>query len=303
MRKTDMKILLLGKDGQVGWDLQRSLAPLGQLKSCGRQEADLENLNKLRVIVRDYRPNIIVNAAAYTAVDRAESEPDKAYRVNAKAVGFLADEARRLDAWLIHYSTDYVFDGTKPSPYVETDRPNPLSVYGRTKLQGEEAIRQSGCKYLIFRTSWVFGVHGNNFVKTILRLAKERDNLKIVADQHGVPTSAKLIADITAQSIPVFTNSRLHSGIYHLTAKGHATWHELARQVVNRAQRHGMDLSLTAGEIRAISTTDYPTPAKRPQNSVLDTNLLTKALGISLPEWQAGVDAVVGYIVKQEASQ
>jgi len=302
-----MKILLLGANGQVGWELQRSLAPLGELRACGRKEADLENLDNLRTTIRDFGPSVIVNAAAYTAVDKAESEPDRAYRINAEAVGLLSDEAKHLDAWLIHYSTDYVFDGTKSAPYVETDPPNPLSVYGKTKLQGEEAIRASGCKHLIFRTSWVYAARGANFVKTMIRLAKERDELKVVADQFGVPTSAELIADITALALNRITTcpslpqeELLWSSTYHLTPAGETSWHGFAKYALTEAQTSGIVLRTKPENVHPITTDEYPVSAKRPENSRLNTDKIIETFGVHLPPWQDHTQRLIMELVQQE---
>ncbi|MDQ9170132.1 dTDP-4-dehydrorhamnose reductase [Oxalobacteraceae bacterium R-40] len=291
-----MKILLLGKDGQVGWELQRALSPLGELVALGRQQADLEDLDGLRKVVQSIEPNIIVNAAAYTAVDKAESEPEKAHKINAQAVGILAEEAKRLNAWLVHYSTDYVFDGEKASSYMEDDEPNPLSVYGKTKLAGEQLIRQSGAKYLIFRTSWVFAARGGNFAKTMLRLAKEREQLKVVADQHGAPTSAELIADVTALALHrVVTQAaeENYSGTYHLAASGQTTWHGYARYVVEQALACNTPLKTTVDSVLPIATEDYPLPAKRPSNSRLDTSKLSSVFHLQLPDWRHHVQRML----------
>lgn len=296
-----MKILLLGKDGQVGWELQRALAPLGEMVACGHGEADFENLDALRKLVRGESPHIIVNAAAYTAVDKAESEPERAHKINAEAVGLLAEECKRLNAWLIHYSTDYVFDGTKPGFYTEDDAPNPASVYGRTKLQGEQAIRDSGCQHLIFRTSWVYAALGANFAKTMLRLAKERDELKVVSDQHGAPTSAELIADVTALCLYRLQNDPLlaatASGTYHLVAAGETSWHGYAQCLIAEGNRLNMSLRITADKILPITTSEYPLPAKRPANSRLGTAKLQKTFGVVLPDWKVGVARLVREIV------
>ena len=263
-----MKILLLGKDGQLGWELQRSLAPLGEVVACGRNEADLAKLTDLRTLVRKISPQIIVNAAAYTAVDKAESEPELAFLINSEAVDVLAKEACLLKSWLIHYSTDYVFDGTKKGAYVETDTTAPLSVYGQSKLAGEEAVRASGCRHLILRTSWVYAARGNNFIKTMLRLARERDELKVVSDQLGAPTSAELLADVTAcclyrlQYDASFSSEK--SGTYHLAASGTTSWHGFAQMILDEACRHGVELRATAKNVLAIPTSEYPLPAKRP---------------------------------------
>ena len=292
-----MKILLLGKNGQLGWELQRALAPLGDVVACGREQADMENIDALRQLVRDVSPQIIVNAAAYTAVDKAESEVDRARRINAEAVGMLADECKCLNAWLVHYSTDYVFDGTKESFYTETDAPNPLSVYGRTKLLGEQAVQQSGCKHLIFRTSWVYAARGANFVKTMLRLAKERDELKVVCDQIGAPTSAELIADTTALCLFRLQHDTLlaskANGLYHLVAAGETSWHGYAQHVIAAARQHNMELRSAIDKILPITTAEYPLPARRPANSRLSTLKLSHTFGIILPAWQSHLDRVI----------
>ena len=291
--KLRVKILLLGSNGQVGWELQRSLAPLGELKACDRKTVDLETLKSLQTTVREYSPTVIVNAAAYTAVDKAESEPDKARQINAKAVGLLADEAKRLGAWLVHYSTDYVFDGEKAEPYVENDKVNPLCVYGKTKLEGEEAIIESGVKHLIFRTSWVFSARGANFAKTMLRLASEREELKVVADQTGAPTSAELLTDVTALALyRIATDAQFAekaAGIYHLTASGETNWREYAQLVIRVAEESGIRLKAKPETVLPVSTSEYPTPAKRPLNSRLNTKKLRNTFGINLPPWQDGV--------------
>lgn len=299
-----MKMLLFGANGQVGWELRRSLLPLGELKACDRSAADLEDLDNLRAIVREIAPTIIVNAAAYTAVDNAESEPEKASRINAEAVELMANEAKRIDAWLVHYSTDYVFDGTKPEAYVETDEANPLSVYGKTKYQGEEAVRKSSCKHLIFRTSWVYASRGNNFAKTILRLASEREQLKVVADQVGAPTSAELIADVTAQAlyqiIEDSTKTEQVGGTYHLTAAGETSWHGYAQYVLATAIERGHKLKVQPEQIEPIATAEYPTPAKRPANSRLDTTKLCQTFGVATPPWEVQVERAVAEIVGGE---
>ncbi|HSQ18825.1 MAG TPA: dTDP-4-dehydrorhamnose reductase [Blastocatellia bacterium] len=281
-------ILLLGKDGQVGWELQRSLAPLGPLVMLGRQQCDLADLVQLRDIVRNTKPRLIVNAAAYTAVDRAEQEPDLALRVNSGAPGVLAEEARALDIPLIHYSSDYVFDGEKATPYVEDDKPNPLSVYGRTKLEGESAITAAGGRALIFRSSWVFGETGTNFVRTILRLAAERDTLRVVDDQIGAPTPAALIADVTAHVIVCLDRESwpAEAQIFHLAAAGPVSWHTYACTIVDKARELGMQLKLSSGAIQKISTDEYPLPAKRPRNSRLDCTRLMQRFSLVLPDWR-----------------
>ncbi len=286
-----MKILLLGKDGQVGWQLQRSLAPHGEVVACGRAQCDLADPAQIRSVVQEIRPSVIVNATAYTAVDKAESEVELAQRINAEAPGVLAEEAALLDALLVHYSTDYVYDGAKASAYLETDATAPQSVYGRTKLAGEEAIRAVGGKSLIFRTSWVFGARGNNFVKTILRLAREKENLNVVADQIGSPTPAALIATVTGVVLAMLRQGKLlergENRLYHLAAARPVSWCEFARTIVGLAGRApGFDLCLKPEAIQAISTAEYPTPARRPANSRLDCGRLESDFGLQMPDWQ-----------------
>lgn len=285
-----MKILLLGKNGQLGWALRCSLAILGEVVACDRTEADLENLEQLQAVVREVSPQIIVNAAAYTAVDKAESEPERAFLVNSKAVELLAKEASLLNAWLIHYSTDYVFDGTKEGPYLETDATHPINIYGKTKLFGEEAIRASGCKHLILRTSWVYAARGNNFIKTMLRVAQEHNEIKVVFDQIGAPTSAEMLADVTTcclYRLQYDASFVAHQGgTYHLSAAGSTSWHGFAQFILNEAVRHGVKLSATSENVRAIPTSEYPLPAKRPANSQLTTEKITTTFGITLPPWQ-----------------
>ncbi|EIC30737.1 MULTISPECIES: dTDP-4-dehydrorhamnose reductase [Methylomicrobium] len=280
-----MKILLFGKDGQVGRELRRTLLPLGEVFALNRQDADLQNLTGLDRLLQTVKPELIVNAAAYTAVDKAETDSATAFRINAEAVEVMAGHAFRQKILLVHYSTDYVFDGQKPGAFVETDATRPLGVYGLSKRKGEEAIEQSRCNALIFRTSWVFSAHGGNFIKTILRLAKEKNRLNIVADQFGAPTSAELIADVTALAIAGYRSGRIGSGIYHLTANGEANWHRFARHIVDRALANGLPLHLDASQINAITAEDYPAPARRPKNSRLDTSLLSSGLGLQLPDW------------------
>lgn len=286
-----MKILLLGKDGLVGWELQRSLMPLGELVALGRKEFDLEDFDSLRKVVRAIQPNIVVNAAAYTAVDRAESEPEKAHRINAEAIGVLAEEACKLNSWLVHYSSDYVFDGEKISPYREEDEPNPLSVYGKSKLLGEQLIRQSGSKHLIFRTSWVYAARGANFAKTMLKLAKEKEQLKVVVDQYGAPTSAELIADVTGLALHRMLvhdsgKESAYSGIYHLVASGETSWNGYAQYVVEKAQAYGVPFRMCPNAVLPITTNEYPLPARRPKNSRLDTSKLNETFNLHLPDWR-----------------
>ena len=294
--------MLLGKDGQVGWELQRALVPLGDVLALDREEVNMADLAALRSTVRDASPHVIVNAAAYTAVDKAESEPDEARRINAEAVGVLAEEASRTGAWLVHYSTDYVFDGTKPAPYVEDDATRPLSVYGASKLEGEIAIRDSHDRHLIFRTSWVYAARGNNFAKTMLRLAKERDVLRVVADQHGAPTSAELLADVTALAL---CRIRLESagpsvaGTYHLVAAGETTWCDYARYVIELALEKGVALKASPQSVEPIPAEAYPVPAARPKNSRLDTGKLRAAFDIHLPDWRYHVARLVDELTSQ----
>ncbi len=292
-----MKILLLGKNGQVGWALQRALSPLGELSAHDRSTANLDDPESIRKLVRDYAPDVIVNAAAYTAVDKAERDIDSAKCINAQSVAILAEECRRLNSWLIHYSTDYVFDGRKDAPYIETDVTAPLNVYGQTKRDGEIAIEASGCQHLIFRTSWVFASRGGNFAKTMLRLAAERDNLNVVADQFGAPTSAELIADVTALAIYRLrvdpTLAAEASGIYHLVASGETNWHGYAQFVIAEAIKLGRSLKVAPIDVHPIPASAYPVPAARPQNSRLDTTKLRHLLGIELPNWQYHVQRLV----------
>ena len=298
-----MKILLLGKNGQVGWSLQRALAPLGEIVASGnrgddRFQVDLTDEAALRAAVAAVTPTVIVNAAAYTAVDRAESEPELARRVNATAVGVLADEAAARGIWFVHYSTDYVFDGSGNRPWREDDRPGPLSVYGETKLAGEEAVRASGCRHLILRTSWVYAARGDNFVRTMLKLAAERERLTVVADQIGAPTGADLIADTTAHMLRAVTddNAAAPGGTYHLTAAGETSWNGYARFVVDEARRrHGLDFKVR--EIAPILSSAWPTPAMRPLNSRLDTTRLQAEFGFHLPDWRFGVARLLDEIL------
>lgn len=286
-----MSILLLGKDGQVGWQLQRSLAPHGQVVACGRAECDLSDLERVRSLVREIKPSVIVNASAYTAVDKAESEPELARRINAEAPAVLAEEAAALGALLVHYSTDYVYAGSKSGPYIETDPTVPQSVYGSTKLAGEEAIRAVAGKSLIFRTSWVFGARGGNFVKTILRLAREKQTLNVVDDQIGSPTPAALIATVTGVALAMLRRGQLlendENRLYHLAAARPVSWCEFARTIVELAgQMPGFDLQLKPEAIRPITTSEYPTPARRPANSRLDCSHLEVDFGLQMPDWQ-----------------
>lgn len=297
-----MKILLLGKDGQVGRELQRTLLPFGDVAALNRHQADLGHLDELERLLHRLKPDLIVNAAAYTAVDKAESDRDAAFRINRDAVAVLADWAARHEALLVHYSTDYVFDGEKSEAYLETDPTHPLSVYGLSKRAGEEAIISSGGQALIFRTSWVFSSHGSNFIKTILRLAREKNHLNIVADQFGAPTSAELIADVTALAVAAYRAGRLAGGIYHLTASGETHWHHLACHTVDRALANGVPLPLETSAIRPIGTEDYPLPAKRPKNSRLNTALLSSQLGLQLPDWTVHVNRALDQLTLSDSS-
>lgn len=296
-----LKILLLGSNGQVGWELQRSLAPLGEVVALQREAAanpqglcgSLEDAEALVRSVRALRPTVIVNAAAYTAVDKAETDADRAKAVNATAPGLLAREAAALGSWLVHYSTDYVFDGSGDQPWHEDDDTAPLSVYGRTKREGEQAIRDSGCQHLILRTSWVYAARGGNFAKTMLRLAAEREELKVIADQIGAPTGADLLADVTALVLHRLQMRPELAGTYHCAAAGQTSWHGYARHVIEWARRHGQAVKVAADAVRPIPTAGYPTPAQRPLNSRLDTCKLRHAFGLHLPPWQQGVERML----------
>lgn len=288
-----MKILLLGKDGQVGRELQRTLLPFGNVFAMNRTQVDLENPAELERLLQLLKPDLIVNAAAYTAVDKAETDQAAAFIINAEAVAVIADYAFQQNILFVHYSTDYVFDGQKSSAYLETDDTHPLCVYGLSKRAGEESIIRSRCHAMIFRTSWVFSCHGSNFVKTILRLAKEKSSLNIVADQYGAPTSAELIADVTALAIAGYRSGTISSGIYHLTAEGETSWHGFACHIVNQAMANGVVLQLASTNILPISTEEYPAPARRPKNSRLDTGLITSKLGLQLPDWTIHVNRTI----------
>ncbi|GAB3483186.1 dTDP-4-dehydrorhamnose reductase [Polaromonas eurypsychrophila] len=300
-----MKILLLGKNGQVGWELQRSLAPLGELIALDRHSSqfcgDLTNLAGLAATVRAIRPDVIVNAAAYTAVDKAESEPELASTINAHAPEVLAREAAQIGAWLVHYSTDYVFDGGGSAPWVESDPTGPLSAYGSSKLEGERLIAQGCTRHLIFRTSWVYAARGGNFAKTMLRLAQERERLTVINDQMGAPSGADLLADTTAQVIRQVrlrdAQSESIAGIYHLVASGETTWFEYAKHVLGQAKLLQPAIQMKATEILPVPTSAFPTPAKRPHNSRLNTNKLQRTFGLTMPHWQAGVNRMLAEIL------
>ena len=296
-----MKILLYGKNGQLGWEQQRSLAPLGELVALDRHSAglcgDLSNLQGLAETVQCVRPDVIVNAAAHTAVDRAESEPELARTLNALAPGVLAQEAHKLGAWLVHYSTDYVFDGSGNTPWLESDVPAPLSVYGRTKLEGEQLIQAVCPRHLIFRTSWVYAARGGNFAKTMLRLAQERESLSVIDDQFGAPTGAELLADVSAHAIRQVLQRPQDAGLYHLAASGETTWNRYAKHVLVQAERSQSAIKIVANEVKAVASSAFPTAATRPLNSRLDCSRLQATFGLSLPPWQHGVDRMLAEIL------
>jgi dTDP-4-dehydrorhamnose reductase len=286
-------VLITGSNGQVGFELQRSFAPLGRVIALDRNTCDLSDLDALRRVVREYRPDVIINPAAYTAVDRAESEPELAHVVNGVAPGVLAEEARALGSLFIHYSTDYVFSGELEAPYTEADPVGPRSVYGKSKLAGEQAVAAVGASALVLRTSWVAGAHGSNFAKTMLRLARERETFNVVADQFGAPTTASLIADVTAQIVARFwlhaDRASFPVGLYHLAASGETSWHLYAREVLSYAAQHGAVLKADSERVLPIPANDYPLPAPRPSNSRLDTARLRGTFGIHLPDWKQGI--------------
>lgn len=293
-----MKLLLLGKNGQVGWELQRSLAPLGEVIALDRQTGgDISDLSALAQTIRSVRPDVIVNAAAHTAVDKAESEPDLALRLNAEAPEVMALEAKSLGALLVHYSTDYVFDGSGSAARKEGDATGPLSVYGCTKLEGEQRIAATNCRHLIFRTCWVYAARGGNFAKTMLRLAQEREALSVINDQWGAPTGADLIADVTAHAVRHMSAHEGDGGLYHLVAAGETNWHAYASHVIERAQSLRPDLDWKVQSIAAVPTTAFPTPAARPLNSRLDTQKLQAAMQLHLPAWQHGVERMLREIL------
>lgn len=291
-----MKILLLGKNGQIGYELCRSLLPLGNLVALGRNEIDFLNLGDLQRVLYEQVPDVIVNAVAYTAVDLAEKNSDIAFTINADAVKVIAHYALQKKAMFIHYSTDYVFDGEKEDAYLETDLPHPQNRYGASKQAGEEAIMRSGCAYFIFRTSWVFSKKTNNFIHTILKLASEKESLSIIDDQFGTPTSAELIADVTALAIVNYYEQKLPSGIYHLTASGATNWHAYAQYIVSRALKHNAAFKLDPDNIMAISSEAYQSPAKRPRNSCLNHQLLADKLRIFFPDWTVDVNRLLDHI-------
>jgi dTDP-4-dehydrorhamnose reductase len=297
-----VRILLLGSRGQVGWELQRALAPLGELTALDRRgtgpwQADLSQPERLAPMLDALAPQLIVNAAAHTAVDRAESEPGLAHAINAAAPGELARWAAAHDATLVHYSSDYVFDGSGHTARSEDAPTGPLSVYGRSKLAGEEAIRASGCRHLILRTSWVYAARGGNFARTMLRLAAERDELKVIADQVGAPTGAELLADVTAHALRALAVDPTLAGTYHCAAAGETSWHGYACHVIEWARAHGHPVKVAPDAIRAIPTADYPTAAARPLNSRLDTSRLQRAFGLRMPPWQQGVERMLAEVL------
>ena len=296
MSDTRRRILVLGGDGQVAWELRRTLATLGEVFAAGRRTEpalDLAQSDTILPFIERLRPDWIVNAAAYTAVDKAEQEPEAAAAVNAVAPGLLAEAAGRVGAQLVHYSTDYVFDGSADRPYREDDAPNPQGVYGRTKLAGEEAIAKAGCDWLVLRTAWVYGARGGNFMRTMRRLAREREELRVVADQHGAPTWSRHIAEATAQILARLGDDRAAwhraCGVYHLTSAGMATWHAFASAIVEH--QRGRE-AIPCRQVTAITTADYPTPARRPAYSVLDNDKLARTFGVRLPDWREALAQV-----------
>lgn len=294
-----MKILVTGKNGQVGFELQRALAPLGHVVAVDHAECDLAQPEAIRRLVRSVAPDVIVNPAAYTAVDKAESDSALAFAVNAEAPHVIGEEAAKLGAFVIHYSTDYVFNGSKAGAYVERDAPDPQSIYGQSKLEGERALGVANPRHLILRTSWVVGAHGGNFAKTMLRLAGERDRLNVVADQFGAPTSAALLADLTAHLVRQHhrnSEAAFPYGIYHVVANGETNWCDYARFVIAEALSAGKQLTVTPESVLPLTTADYPTPAKRPANSRLDTSHFRETFGLHLPHWQEGVRQVLQQI-------
>jgi len=287
-----MKILLLGKNGQVGWELCRTLAPLAEVAAVDYPEINFTDTSALRQLVAGTRPAVVVNAAAYTAVDKAETEPDLCRQVNAVAPGVLAEAAKKAGALMVHYSTDYIFDGTKTTPYLETDAPNPLGAYGRSKWEGDQAVKASSANHLIFRLCWVYGARGQNFMLTIRRLAREREKLRVVGDQLGCPTWSRMIAEATAlalKQVLASADKSTFNGEYHLAANGQASWHGFASRIVALMP----DAERKCREVAAITTPEYPTPARRPAYSVLDCGKLRKTFGLRLPDWEASLRQVL----------
>lgn len=299
-----MKILLFGKGGQVGWELQRSLSVLGEVIALDSDSqnlcGDFNNLAGIAETVRAVKPDVIVNAAAHTAVDKAESEAELVRTINALAPGVLAQEAVSIGACLVHYSTDYVFDGSGEQAWLESDATAPLSVYGATKLEGEQRIQQAGCQHLIFRTSWVYGARGGNFAKTMLKLAQERDALKVINDQIGAPTGADLLADVTAHAICAVRRQSELAGLYHLVASGEISWHGYASFVLAFAEQAGIPLKVNSAAIQAVPTSAFPTPAKRPHNSRLNTDKLRRTFCLEPPHWQVGVERMLTEILDKK---
>jgi dTDP-4-dehydrorhamnose reductase len=298
------RVLLLGANGQLGFLLSNALQALGEVKALKRSEADFSNPYALREtllpVIQQFRPHVIVNAAAYTAVDNAQTEQTIALQINAQSVGILAELAQSMNAVLLHYSTDYVFDGSGNTPWVENDRTNPLSVYGQTKWLGECAVQQYCQRHLILRTSWVVGVYGNNFLKTILRLASERDSLRIVVDQIGAPTSSELLAKVTLDTLRTMLpagHDDARFGIYHVAPSGETSWHAYAQYVIDGAVKRGRDLKCKSNSVEPIPTSAYPLPAPRPANSRLNTEKMRASFGIELPKWQLGVDAILDALI------
>ncbi|PKO54374.1 MAG: dTDP-4-dehydrorhamnose reductase [Betaproteobacteria bacterium HGW-Betaproteobacteria-2] len=295
-----LTILLFGCNGQVGSELQKSLQPLGKVVALDMTSSefcgDFTKPEAIAETIRRVKPDVIVNAAAYTAVDKAESEPELAFLINAQTPDILAQEAEKIGAWLIHYSTDYVFDGSGVQPWKETDTPNPLNVYGTSKLQGERNIAAKCSKHIILRTSWVFAAQGANFAKTMLRLAQERDALSVVDDQIGAPTGAKLLAELTANIIPKVMHDASLAGLYHAVAAGETSWYDYARFVIDCARKQGIEIRVKDENILPVGSDQFPAPAKRPANSRLDTSKLQQAFDIKLPDWQSGVEELLGDI-------
>ena len=298
-----MKILLFGKNGQVGWELQRSLSSVGELVALDTEDqmpcGDFTRLEDIIQTIHSVSPDIIVNAAAYTAVDKAESESALAHTINTQAPKILAQESLKIGAWLVHYSTDYVFDGNGTKPWKETDPTAPINIYGSTKLEGEKAVINSGCKHLIFRTSWIYSARGENFIKTMIRLAQSRDHLSVIDDQIGAPTGAELLADVTAHSICTALRQPQVSGLYHLAAKGEISWYGYANFVLDKARQSGIKLQVQAENIRPITTGVFPQTARRPRNSRLNTKKIEHTFDLTLPLWQTGVTRMLTEIFEK----
>jgi dTDP-4-dehydrorhamnose reductase len=292
-----MRILLTGKMGQVGFELRRSLAILGHVRAIGSGDCDFRDELAIREAVRAYRPDVIVNPAAYTSVDQAESDSKLAYAINAKAPAVLAEEAQAINAIMVHYSTDYVFDGSNVGGYVESDAPRPLGVYGASKLGGERGVANACKRHIILRTSWVLGANGRNFARTILRLGSEKEVLSVVSDQWGSPTSASILADITAHVVRQVVDTDSNYGLYHVAGVGKISWHAYAVYVINRAREAGLLLRVSPDRIKAITTAEYPTATKRPINSYLDSSRINNIFGIHVPDWKIGVDHVLDQII------